>query len=105
MAKAIKTSSTTSAAEPAADASVSELAVCSYCGMSAKPLPPAPALDPSAHPSAAPFNEAIAWISQIADEGHRAAAVEAAILLRVRAERGFNDPAGELAMRLRRAAQ
>jgi hypothetical protein len=48
-----------------------------------------------------PYNAALALIRQIDDDGYRRAATEAIILERVRREKGFSDPAGELAMRLR----
>jgi hypothetical protein len=50
------------------------------------------------------YDAAIALVAQIDDDDYRAAATEAIISQRVRRVQGFADPAGGLAMRLRREA-
>ena len=50
------------------------------------------------------YDAALALIRQIGDDEYRATAIEGLILARVRRDIGRNDPAGELAMRLRREA-
>ena len=51
------------------------------------------------------YDAALALITRIDDEGYRRVATEAVILERVKRDQGFNDPGGELAMRLRRDAK
>jgi hypothetical protein len=50
------------------------------------------------------YDSALALIQQIEDDDFRGAAIEAVIVQRVRRETGSNDPAGALAMTLRRSA-
>lgn len=51
------------------------------------------------------YEAAIAVIQKIDDEEYRTAAIEGAVAIRVKRERGHTDLGGPLAMRLRREAQ
>ena len=50
------------------------------------------------------YDSAMELVRQIGDDGYFSAAKEALILECVRRQRGYSDPGGELAQRLRRGA-